>query len=394
MKEWIAAAQGSAVVLGGALGLGWVVLAAMRVRAQTGSMVTTAAAVGLPLFALVATFVEKKGVLTGASVAFVLAAIALRGRTLAREGRNRDWWMDAAALVALAGTQHSLGDTLGGSAFLAGGEKAAVVTRAGIPVLVAMAVRAFLTRTSAPNVAWAGALLTLLVPGPFAPVIGALAALIVGRHPGFVWLPVAFAAATAHWAPPASNAASRLIEARTPRGSVIYCDAAVEQGWTTRGLTDDPELGRILRRAFEARADRVEARPGFRAERYELDLPGAAEVRFFAMGAEIRRERTWRVLCPDAFDGSLVTACSGKAGVSFGREVAVDEVRVFGRRGIPSPVPQGLRRMAAEELKRRGVTHVLTRGDGALADELSRSAEYWGVEEIAEIDGTRIYRIR
>jgi hypothetical protein len=138
----------------------------------------------------------------------------------------------------------------------------------------------------------------------------------------------------------------------------------------------------------------VEVRKGFRATRFETDANGAAEIRFYARGAEIEREPAWRVLCPDAFDNSLLTVCAGKAGVEFGREMTVKEVRVFGTRGAASPVPPGLRRAAIVELKRRGITHVLAGPEGSLADEMSRNAEYWGVEEIAESNGTRIYRIR
>jgi hypothetical protein len=55
--------------------------------------------------------------------------------------------------------------------------------------------------------------------------------------------------------------------------------------------------------------------------------------------------------------------------------------------------PRDLRRMAAEELKRRGIDYLLMFDGEFGADDLQKNAEQWGVRQVAEYQGARLYQL-
>jgi len=56
-------------------------------------------------------------------------------------------------------------------------------------------------------------------------------------------------------------------------------------------------------------------------------------------------------------------------------------------------VPLTLRRMAVEEMKRGGVTHLLLREDDYAWPDVSALAGAWGLREIGAVDGYHLYRL-
>ena len=58
-----------------------------------------------------------------------------------------------------------------------------------------------------------------------------------------------------------------------------------------------------------------------------------------------------------------------------------------------APVPPGLRRAAAEELRRRGIDYLLIFDGGFGADDLARNAGLWGIRQVGEYKGARLYRL-
>jgi hypothetical protein len=58
-----------------------------------------------------------------------------------------------------------------------------------------------------------------------------------------------------------------------------------------------------------------------------------------------------------------------------------------------APVPPGLRRAAAEEIKRRGIDYLLVFDGEFGADDLARDAGLWGIRQVGEYRGARLYRL-
>jgi hypothetical protein len=58
-----------------------------------------------------------------------------------------------------------------------------------------------------------------------------------------------------------------------------------------------------------------------------------------------------------------------------------------------APVPPGLRRAAAQELKRRGIDYLLVFDGEFGADDLRRNAGLWGISQVGEYRGARLYRL-
>ena len=58
-----------------------------------------------------------------------------------------------------------------------------------------------------------------------------------------------------------------------------------------------------------------------------------------------------------------------------------------------APVPPGLRRAAAEELKRRGIDYLLIFDGEFGADDLQGNAGLWGIRQVGEDKGARLYRL-
>jgi hypothetical protein len=165
------------------------------------------------------------------------------------------------------------------------------------------------------------------------------------------------------------------------------------------------------------------------------DFWSVAEMRLFSGGQELPRDPAWRLRSTPnrwdvqlAFDNSPVTRWSSwqtlKPGmfleITFPKEQAVDSVVLemshdqygvafelegqdgTGRwRGLEANLeyievapPPGLRRAATLEVKARGVRHLLISDyDHAAADFRERARE-WGIRQLAEGDGTRLYEIQ
>ncbi|MBI5085863.1 MAG: hypothetical protein HZB13_14845 [Acidobacteria bacterium] len=59
--------------------------------------------------------------------------------------------------------------------------------------------------------------------------------------------------------------------------------------------------------------------------------------------------------------------------------------------GLPPPL--GLRRAAMEEIRRRGVTHILVHEGDTGWEDFRQKAGLWGIREAGAVDGVRLYRI-
>lgn len=57
------------------------------------------------------------------------------------------------------------------------------------------------------------------------------------------------------------------------------------------------------------------------------------------------------------------------------------------------PPPGGIRRLAAEDLKRNGITHINVNNDEYFATDMARDPEAWGVSKIGETDHSKLYKI-
>lgn len=171
-----------------------------------------------------------------------------------------------------------------------------------------------------------------------------------------------------------------------------------------------------------------------RGDEWEKDLWSIFEMRVFGNGAEVERQPGWRVWAqPDpwgaglAFDGSPVTRWRSweriRAGMflqaEFGGSRKVDEVRLLmsddqhgvrmrleGRapggawrelsgepvkRGVP--VPLTLRRMAMQEARRGGVTHLLVHEKDFAWPDLSGNARAWGIRRTGSVDAYHLFQL-
>jgi hypothetical protein len=157
------------------------------------------------------------------------------------------------------------------------------------------------------------------------------------------------------------------------------------------------------------------------------------ELRFFYRGKELARRLDWRLQAwPNpwevqlAFDNSLATRWrSGEVAspgmyldVDFGREEAVDEVRMVvsgdseltrlqlesinsgggwdriadNPATVNQAVPQGIRRMATYELHARGIHYLMIADTNNGAEDFAEDPEAWGLKLIGHTEGERLYQ--
>jgi hypothetical protein len=165
------------------------------------------------------------------------------------------------------------------------------------------------------------------------------------------------------------------------------------------------------------------------------DLWSVSEVRYFRGATELRRAPSWRLRASPnpwgvqmAFDNSPATRWRSwrklEPGMfietDFGRDELIDSVRVEASRDqykirmkvegwdpagrwitlsdkpelANVPVPVGLRRMAVQELKARGITHLLLWDSDFGADEIRVNALVWGVSLVREYGPIRLYNLK
>jgi len=226
--------------------------------------------------------------------------------------------------------------------------------------------------------------------------MGAALAGFLIRQPILIWTVAAAELAWA-WSQPRPKAEGReaaaFLERDAPAGAVVLSEAPVARAWTKRRIESEPAMLRIARSAYETQTmysqERHIAVNDEPRSTYRLEQAGpVAEVEFFYKGQALGRSKDWRVRslaggrAAEAFDGLAVTATEGGLEVDFRGPVRFDEVVLLGQTGPMAKPRQGLRREAVVELKRRGVTHILTTQDSTLGGELHRNEQYWGVRVV------------
>jgi hypothetical protein len=164
------------------------------------------------------------------------------------------------------------------------------------------------------------------------------------------------------------------------------------------------------------------------------DLWSIHELRMFDGARELPRDPRWRLNAQpypwgigDAFDGKVVTFWKCGEPLRPGQFVEVDfngveqadsvsieaapnqwgiRLKLEGRdangqwklltaapQAGDAPVPPGLRRAAAEELKRRGIDYLLVFDGEFGADDLRGNTGLWGIRQVGEYKGARLYQL-
>ena len=245
--------------------------------------------------------------------------------------------------------------------------------------------------------------------------------------------------------------AARLMEERTPAGATVFSFRSLPEAYTSRrGLIGyesaaNEMLGRILQGAFDAGlrptwrlrfAFSRQALTGIRVVQTAAgrDLWSIHELRIVDGGHELPRNPRWRLIADpfpwtiqDAFDNSPLTLWrSGEAirpgmvvQVNFGAAEQADGVLIESspdqsqirlklegqdaagqwRTLSSAPAifdaasPLGLRRAAAREVKRRGVDYLLLFDGEPGADDFRANQDLWGIRQIGEAQGARLYQL-
>lgn len=247
----------------------------------------------------------------------------------------------------------------------------------------------------------------------------------------------------------AEYGAVRLLEEHTPPAASVFSFRPIPEAYTSRRVLIEYEsagnemLGRILKSAFvpgmlptwRLRFD-FPAQPltGIRVVQTAVgrDLWSIAELRVLREGREVPRKPGWRLTAdpfpwtiPDAFDNSPLTLWRTGETIKPGMYVEVDltevadgvlieaapdqsqiRLKLEGRdrqrewhtlaqapKIFDAPPPLGLRRAAARELKRRGVSYLLVFDDEFGADDFRTHQDLWGIQQIGEAHGGRLYQL-
>ncbi|MGC4053225.1 MAG: hypothetical protein QM757_28305 [Paludibaculum sp.] len=194
---------------------------------------------------------------------------------------------------------------------------------------------------------------------------------------------------------------ARMLERAVGPDACFLSEIPVARSLMTHRVSRDPALLALLHRAFGTwREARVPVSGGVRRS-YTIPRHGVmGEVRFFRGGVEVPRSGGWRVRSLQgeeragwAFDNSPVSGCDCALEIDFGQPIQFDQVRILGTAGRSVEPPGGLRREAVILLKRLGITHVVVSEGDALADELHRNAEYWGVKETGQREEVHLFAL-
>jgi hypothetical protein len=249
----------------------------------------------------------------------------------------------------------------------------------------------------------------------------------------------------------AGYTAARMIEERTPPGTTVFSFRPVPEAYISRHVLIEYQsagnelLGRILRGAFNPgfaptwRARFDFPRQSCRAIRVVQtaagnDLWSIHELRILDGDREVPRDPRWRLTADpfpwtiqQAFDNSLVTLWRSGEAIHPGMYVAVEfgaaqpmtavllesspdqgqiRLKLEGQDAagqwrplaaapaISSAAPPlGLRRAAARELERHGIRYILLFDGEYGADDFRENQDLWGIRQVGEVDGARLYRL-
>jgi hypothetical protein len=246
---------------------------------------------------------------------------------------------------------------------------------------------------------------------------------------------------------------ARMVERIAPKGAVIYSFSPLPDSYTTREvwtsyqsaegellrdcllmqfISDFPPVERWTYSFAPVELEAVRAvqtaaaGPGDQWAMHELHLlsfghrlpragfrvrahPNPAQVGLIFDNAPMPRWRSWQRIEPGMFVEVKFDRATTLDGVAL--DMPVDqraavtaiEGRVRGQSewkrlaATPSitglPVPLGMRRMAIEELKRRGIGYLLVQPGDYMEADFRENASLWGMHEVAEADGARLFRL-
>jgi hypothetical protein len=245
--------------------------------------------------------------------------------------------------------------------------------------------------------------------------------------------------------------AARLVERTAAPGSAVFAFTPIPDAYTSRQIlvaqqsSENVKSREILWTAFTPdyqptwRLRFVFPQQPLRALRVVqtnsgADLWSIHELRVFDGAREPPRDPWWRLNAQpypwgigDAFDGKVVTFWKCGEPLRPGQFVEVDfngveqadsvsietspnqwgiRLKLERRdangqwkllapepRLSDAPVPPGLRRAAAEELKRRGIDYLLVFDGEFGADDLRGNAGLWGIRQVGEYKGARLYQL-
>jgi len=245
---------------------------------------------------------------------------------------------------------------------------------------------------------------------------------------------------------------TRMVDESTAPGSTIYTFTPIPEAYTSRkirvgyqsgeGVIDQrlvftgfvPEYAPVWRLRFSFPPQPLRAIRIVQTNTAP-DIWCIHELRLFDGDRELPRDPGWRLTAhPDPWrlsnmmDGNLITFwMSGDTlhpgqyvEVDFGRDTNAASVKIetspnqWGIRlqlegqdasgawrrlaaqpeNLPNaPTPADLRRTVAEELKRRGIDYLLMFDGEFGADDLQKNAGRWGVRQVAECQGARLYQL-
>jgi hypothetical protein len=240
--------------------------------------------------------------------------------------------------------------------------------------------------------------------------------------------------------------AARLVERVTPVGATVFTQTPIPEAYTTRHIqTAYQAAANIMSRDIlwsgfvpeHAPTERLHfrfPRQPLRGVRVAQTAAGAGawsvhEVRAFDGGRELPRD-AW-IATADPFPWGAEAVLDGRTAsfwrcgdplragqrldVQFGAPIAADTVVVDAAPDQPDvrlrletpdgrvlagepevqgvPLPADMRRAAAAELRRRGIDYLLVIDGEFGADDLRTRAAEWGIREVGEYKGARVYQL-
>lgn len=246
-------------------------------------------------------------------------------------------------------------------------------------------------------------------------------------------------------------AVARMVERHVPKGERVFAMSGIPEAYTTRDILvsyqsalNNQIVDMLYTAMFPDYAPKSRTEFRFPPRRLRgvrvvqtaggTDQWNVTEMRVFAGDQELPRESQWRLRAhPNpwdvryAFDNSPVTRWRSWQEIfpgmfveaDFGAPREVDAVLLemmrdysqvvlrldgLGEDGRWSPLtatardfeaepPKGLRRAANYELRALGVRYLLINDSEGVAQDLMRNARRWGITQLAEYAGTRLYRL-